>query len=87
VVAGRDEIHPGSEHLVRGLGRQAESGRRVLAVGDDRVDVVLLSREGEMFLENLAARRTDNVADDEDGEGGLRYDLALAFARFPVWTK
>jgi hypothetical protein len=66
------------------LGGQTETGRRVLAVGDDCVDVMLLSREGEMFLENLAPRRPDDVADDEDGEGGLRYDLALAFARFPV---
>jgi hypothetical protein len=48
------------------------------------VDVVLLSRKREVLLEGLTARRPDDVADDEDGEGGLRYDLALAFARFPV---
>jgi hypothetical protein len=47
---------------------------------------MLLPGECKVLLEDLAARRADDVPDDEEGEGG-GYDLALAFARLPVWTK
>jgi hypothetical protein len=33
---------------------------------------MLLAHEREMLLEDLAARRADDVPDDEDGESGLR---------------
>jgi hypothetical protein len=87
MVAAGDEVDAGAEHLVGGLDGQAESGGGVLAVGDDRVDVVLLPRELQVLLENLAARRTDDVADDEDGDGAGCYDRALAFARLRACAK
>jgi hypothetical protein len=44
---------------------------------------MLLAREGEVLLEDLASGGADDVADREESDGG-GYDLALAFARLPV---
>jgi hypothetical protein len=86
VVAAREDVDSEREQVVRYLGRQPEAARGVLAVRDHRIDVMLLPGECKVLLEDLAARRADDVPDDEEGEGG-GYDLALAFARLPVWTK
>ncbi len=82
VVAAGDEVDAGREHRLGGLRGQAEAARRVLAVGDHRVDVVLLPRELEMLLENLAARRTHDVADDKDGDGAGCYGSGPGFRAF-----
>jgi hypothetical protein len=82
MVAGRDEIDAGGEHVVGGLFGEPEPAGGVLPVGDYRIDVVLLAGEAEVLGEDLAARRTDDVADDQNGERGWRYDLARAFVLF-----
>jgi hypothetical protein len=59
---------------LRGLRREPEAARGVLAVRDDGIDRMLRARRGEASLERVAARRTDDVADDEDGD---RFDEGL----------
>jgi phosphate uptake regulator len=75
VVAARDEVDAAVEHLLRGLRREAEAARGVLAVRDDGVDRVLGARRCETTLERIAAGGADDVADDEDGD---RFDEGAA---------
>jgi hypothetical protein len=82
VIPAGDEIDTRGEHFVRRLLGQAESARGVLAIRDDRVDVMLFACEGQMFLQRFPARRSDDVADDEQGNSWL-YDRALALAPLP----
>jgi hypothetical protein len=61
---------------------QAEAARRILAVGDNAINAVLLTRKREMLLQRLASRGSDDIADDQQVDCGL-YDRALALARLP----
>jgi len=66
VIAGRDEVDPGREHLIGGLARESEAAGGVLAVGDHDVDVVLFADEREMFSERLATGSADDVGNGQD---------------------
>src|SRR6185312_5110282 len=85
MVAGRDEVDTGREHLVRGLLGEPEAARSILAVRDNAVNAVLLTRKREMLLQRLAPGSPDNIADNEQVDRGL-YDRALALA-LPECTK
>jgi hypothetical protein len=61
---------------------ETEAARGVLAVGDDAVNTMLLTRKREMLLQRLASRGSDDIADNEQIDGGL-YDRALALAPLP----
>jgi hypothetical protein len=52
--------------------RQPESAGDIFAVGDDRIDMMLLADEREMFLENVATRGTHDIADGEDRDAAGR---------------
>ena len=66
VVAGRDEVDAGREHLLGGLPGKAETAGGVFAVGDADVDVVLFADERKMFGQRLASGSSDHVGDGED---------------------
>jgi hypothetical protein len=66
VIAGRDEVDAGGEHLVGRLARKAEAAGGVFAVGDHDVDVVLFADEREMFGERLATGSADDVGNGQD---------------------
>jgi hypothetical protein len=51
--------------------RETEAAGRVLAVGEDEIDVVLLAQQRQMFGERFAPGRADDVGDGEDGNGRL----------------
>jgi len=69
MVAERHRIDADGEEVLKYAFGQPEAARGVLAVGDDRVDVVLLAGEVEVFAEDFPSRRSDDVADDEKSEG------------------
>jgi len=67
---------------VCGLLGEAEAAGRVFAIGDDAVDAMLLARKSEMLLQRLASRGSDDIADNQQVDGGL-YDRARALAPLP----
>jgi hypothetical protein len=66
VIAGRDEVDPGGEHLVGRLAREPEAAGGIFAVGDHDVDVVLFANERQMFGERLATGGADDVGNGQD---------------------
>ncbi len=82
VVAAGDEIDAGGKHFIGGLLGEPKAAGGILAVGDHRVDPMLLACERQMLLQRFATRRTHDVADHEQGDGGF-YDRALALAVLP----
>ena len=79
VVPRRDEVDPGREHLVGGLRGEAETARRIFAIRDRRLDVVLFANERNATFERVTARRADDVTDQEKFKGFYRRDEAFAF--------
>lgn len=81
MVAARDKVDAAFEDFLGGLGGQAETTRRVLAVRDAGMDVILLAKQRNAALEHLATRGTDDIPDDQEVEG-VFYRRADAFAFF-----
>jgi hypothetical protein len=48
--------------------RETEAAGGVLTVGENEIDVVLFTQQGQMFGEGFAPGGTDDVGDREDGE-------------------
>jgi hypothetical protein len=61
---------------------QPEAARSILAVGDNAVDAVLLTRKREMLLQRLASGSSDDIADNQQVDSGF-YDRARALAPLP----
>ncbi len=81
MIAAGDEIDAYGEEFFGGLRGETEPARDVLTVGDAGMDVMLLARKRKTALERFTARRSDDVADDEQVEGVQRRDDAFAFFR------
>jgi hypothetical protein len=65
VVAERDRVDAAPRAAVGELRRDAHAVRDVLAVRDAEVDVELVASEAKALLDRLAARRADDVGDEE----------------------
>ena len=65
VIAAGHHLNAVAEQIVGEVGRDAESGRRVFAVGDDEVDLVMPDEGGQAPADQLAAGLADDVADEE----------------------
>ena len=66
MIAERDHIDAGCEHLVRELGRDADAVREVLAVEDAEIRVQLVAQRRKALLDGAPAGHTDRVCDEED---------------------
>ena len=53
------------QEVVGDIRRDAESGRRVLDVGDDEIDPVVRDERADAAADELASRASDDVADEE----------------------
>jgi hypothetical protein len=60
-----DHFDAGGEQLLREAGRDAEAGRRVLAVGDAEIDLALRDDIREAVMHNFSSGRADNITDEE----------------------
>ncbi len=72
VIAGRHHVHAQVEELVADFARDAEPRGRVLAVGDDEVDLMAAHQGGKTGPDELPSRSADDVADEEDSHGRVR---------------
>jgi hypothetical protein len=61
---------PQSRQLIADLAGDPEPRRGVLRVGDDEIDAVVLDEAGEPLPHELAARTTDDVADEQQAKHG-----------------
>jgi hypothetical protein len=66
VVAGGDDVRAEVEELFGDAGRDAEAAGGVFAVHDEEVDGVGLDELGEVFADDVAAGRAEDVADEEN---------------------
>lgn len=66
VVAGGDDLGTEVEDFFGDGGRDAEAAGGVLAVDDEEIDGVGFHNVGEMFADDVAAGRTEDVADEEN---------------------
>ena len=71
VVAERDRIDAGGQHLVRELRRDPHAVREILAVQDAEVDVQLLPQRGQSFLDRPPAGPADDVGDKQNPQSAL----------------
>ncbi len=68
MVTARDDVYAGPKQFV-GDGRSyAASGRCVLAVCDDKVDLELTSQAGEERGYSLASGAPNGIADEKDSQ-------------------
>ena len=81
MVAERDRIDAGGQHLVRELRRDPHAVREILAVQDAEVDVQLVAQGGETVLHGPPAGNADGVCDEQDSQG-----RRLAAARSSIAT-
>src|SRR3990170_1218763 len=63
MVAGRDDLDAGLEHLVGGAGRQPLAPGRGLAVGDDEVNAVAAPDAGQNTSQGPASHLPHHIAD------------------------
>ena len=66
VVAERDHVDARREDVLGELGRDAEAAGEVLAVDDDERRVVALAQLRQQAQQRAPARRTDEIAAEED---------------------
>ena len=66
MVAERDHVRAGGEQPLRELRRDPDSVGDVLAVEDAEGDIELFAQARQPFLDRAAARRADDVSDEED---------------------
>jgi len=69
VVAKRHHVCARGQELVRELRRQPRAVGGVLAVHDAEIDGELLLQLREALLDGAAARRAEDVGDEEDFQG------------------
>ena len=83
VVAERDDVDAGREQLVGVLRRDADPARRVLAVGDDEVEVELFTKAREPLLDRAQAGPAVYVCNEEELQGVAR--LAAGCTSNEAW--
>ena len=66
VIAGGDDVGAEVEELVGDGGGEAEASGGVFSVDDEEVDGVGFKDVGEMFADDVAAGRTEDIADEKD---------------------
>jgi hypothetical protein len=66
MVAGRHHVDAPAKDLIADLAGDAEAGRRILGVGDDDVDLMMIDEGGQPAPDELAPRAADNVSDEQD---------------------
>jgi hypothetical protein len=66
VVAERDRVDAGREHLVRELWRDSNTVGEVLAVRDAEVDAPLFPQRRQACLDRAASGNADDVSDEQD---------------------
>jgi hypothetical protein len=66
VVAGGDDVGSEVEELFRDGGGDAEASGGVFAVDDEEIDGVGVEDVGEVLAYDVAAGRTEDVADEEN---------------------
>jgi hypothetical protein len=71
VVPEREHVRPRGKELVGQARRQPRPVGGVLAVDDAEADAELIAQPGEARLDRLAARRPEDVRDEEDPQGKL----------------
>jgi hypothetical protein len=82
VVAERDRVDAGREHLVRELRRDADAVGEVLAIQDAEVGAQLLAERRETFLNCSTAGNADGVRDEQDSQGSR---FAAARSSIDTW--
>ena len=70
VIARGHHLDAPVEQLIADLPGDPEPRRGVLRVGDDEIDAVVLDKAGEPLPHELAARTTDDVADEQQAQHG-----------------
>src|SRR5439155_18786160 len=70
VVAAGQDVDAGREQPARRVAGEAEAARGVLAVAHHQVEGVAALELGQKRLHHVAARRSDDVGDEEDVEHG-----------------
>ena len=65
MVAACDDVDAIGKQIVGDFGCDTEAGCRVLAVGDDEVDLAVCDEVGQPIANDLASRRTDDIPDKE----------------------
>ncbi len=69
VIAGGHHVDAAVEQLLADLARDAEAGGRVLGVGDDEIDAVVVDDRLQSLAHELASGTPDDVADEKDAHG------------------
>jgi hypothetical protein len=70
VVAGRENVRPSGEELLRQLRGQPQSIRDVFRVDDAEVDVELVTKVVEPRLDGATAGWPEDVAEKENAQSG-----------------
>jgi hypothetical protein len=83
VIPEGQYVDTGREQRVRELGRDAEAVRDVLAVGDDEVEVELLTQARQALLDRTATGASVDVGDEEEPQGIAR--LAAGWSSAETW--
>ena len=66
VIAGGHHVNAHLEQFFGERWRDAEPRRRVLAIGDDKIDRVLLREFGQTFPDDGSPRPPENVTDEKN---------------------
>jgi hypothetical protein len=66
MVAGGDDVRAEVEEFFRDGGRDAETAGGVFAVDDEEIDGVSFDELGQVLAYDVAARRAEDVADEEN---------------------
>ena len=64
MIAGSEQIDLGIQEILGDLGCDAESGRRVLDIGNAEVYAIFLDQAVKFFLNQSSARFAEYVADE-----------------------
>jgi len=77
VVAERNDVDAGGEELVGDLRRDPQPPGCVLAVDDDERRLVAFAQPGQQPEQRALAKRSDDVADEENARGLFRHGPVL----------
>src|ERR1700737_618000 len=66
VVSAGEDVDAHIQQLVSQSRRNAKTGRGVLAIGDDQVDLFLRNDVRKAVLHNLPPGRTDDISDEKN---------------------
>ena len=66
VISGREAVNPCMDHIVGNLRCDAESGGRILNIGNAKIDAIFVDQALELFLNQPSARFAEDVAEEEN---------------------